>query len=215
MVHVHFNSTDQPSVTVDAELKPGFEVRGRVVDEQGRPVEDAIMGALYSGWRFMTQMNRSVTDADGSYQLGWYRRGKPLAGIRVKHDKFATVSKNGLVAPQDGDTTRWDFGVDKGFSISGGVTNEAGQAVEGANVRVRLKTRGPNEFALLGEVMTSDDGVASFPNLPLEQLRVICLIEGSEEQHQEVIKLKRNGDAVSVDFEVKKLPSPKEPEQGL
>ncbi len=134
-LQVHFNSTGQDSVKVEARMDAGYQVKGRVLDSQGQPVRGALVRDYYSGKRFLTQMNRHITGPDGAYQLGWYSRSRPLWSFGVEHKDFAKISKSELTPPAEGDTAHWDFILVTGRSVSGAVTNEAGEPIANASVR--------------------------------------------------------------------------------
>jgi hypothetical protein len=130
-----FNTKETPSASVEVALSPGFEVVGRVLDASGAPVKGANVSDNYSGRTFLCAMQKSVTDGEGRYRLGWYNREKGLWSFTVEHKDFAEQSKGDLKPPSGSDEVSWDFTLDKGWEIKGLVLNEDGKPVEGATVR--------------------------------------------------------------------------------
>lgn len=130
-----FNTREVSSASVEVSLVPGFEVVGRVLDASGAPVKGAKVGDNYSGSTFLCAMQKCVTDAEGRYQLGWYDRERGLWSFSVEHKDFAEQSKGGLKPPVGSNVASWDFTLDKGWEITGMVSDEEGRPVKGATVR--------------------------------------------------------------------------------
>jgi hypothetical protein len=66
-------SRDRAKLTgVDLALKAGRLVRGKVIDEEGKPVDGAVVGvqnAWNGDWNYFDSLGRTKTGADGSFQL--------------------------------------------------------------------------------------------------------------------------------------------------
>lgn len=133
--HVSFNTQGKKRVELLARLEPGFELRGTVRDAQGQPIKNARVRDHYSGHYVQVYMNRSITDAEGRYQIGWYPRSKPVWSVGVEHADYAKLSRTDLPAPDKGNVTTYDFVMDAGKKISGTVTDENGRPIANASLR--------------------------------------------------------------------------------
>ena len=132
---VNFNSTGQTDTHVAIKLRPGFEIRGRVTDPNGKPIKGAAVRDHYSGPYMIVWLNKSVTDADGNYQLGWYSRTNPMWSMEVKHKDYAEQNRSEIPPPLEGNTTYCDIVLDEGLQISGTVKDAEGKPIKGASVR--------------------------------------------------------------------------------
>ena len=132
---VAFNSTGQPSSTVEVLLEPGFEVRGRVTNSEGVAVKGVVVSCWISGDYLLVGTNRAVTDAEGNYALGWYSRYRPLWSLTAEHKDYANLTRRNVPPPDDGTVLHQDFVMDEGRQIAGVVKDEGGQPIKGASVR--------------------------------------------------------------------------------
>lgn len=133
--HVSFNTQGKKRVELKALLEPGFELRGTVRDAQGRPIKNARVRDHYSGSYVHVYMNRSITDAEGRYQIGWYPKSKPVWSVGVEHADYAKLSRGDLPAPDKGTITTYDFVMDTGKKITGIVKDESGRPIANASLR--------------------------------------------------------------------------------
>lgn len=132
---VNFNSTEQPESRVTVRLEPGFEIRGRVTDASGKPIKGAAVRDHYSGPYLIVWLHKSVTDADGNYQLGWYSKAKPMWSMEVAHKDYAEQNRSEIAPPVEGLTARCDITLDAGLKIGGTVKDADGKGIQGATVR--------------------------------------------------------------------------------
>ncbi len=133
--NLYFNSAAQPETKLSFDMVPGFEIRGRVTDTQGRPVKGAAVKDHYSGATMIVWLNKCVTDEEGNYQLGWYTRTKPMWSMEVTHKDYAEQNRLEITPPAEGLTVRSDFVMDAGMEITGEVRDEEGHPIKGASVR--------------------------------------------------------------------------------
>jgi hypothetical protein len=67
-----------------------FVVRGRVVDEQGRPVEGLMVSAFDRDVRFDDKLGAALTDREGAFEIGYIRQDFRETG-EIGPDLFVTV----------------------------------------------------------------------------------------------------------------------------
>lgn len=132
---VNFNSTGQTESKVAVKLGAGFEIRGRVTDPKGKPIQGAAVRDHYSGPYMTAGLHKSVTDADGNYQLGWYSRTRPIWSMEVTHKDYAAQNRSEIAPPVEGQTARCDIVMDAGLQIGGTVKDAEGKGIQGATVR--------------------------------------------------------------------------------
>ncbi len=132
---VNFNSAGQAESKVAVKLGPGFEIRGRVTDPNGKPIQGAAVKDHFSGPYLIVWLHKSVTDADGNYQLGWYSRTRPIWSMEVTHKDYAEQNRSEIPPPVEGPTARCDIGMDAGLQIGGTVKDAEGKGIKGATVR--------------------------------------------------------------------------------
>lgn len=123
------------STEVEVLLHAGFEVKGRVTNEAGQPVQGAKVHGITSGGSWLTWMERASTDANGEYRFGWLSPGNPLRVITVDHKDYARKQGEGFGAPAQSAVVTQDFVLDTGNEVRGLVKDSAGKPVQNARVR--------------------------------------------------------------------------------
>lgn len=116
---------------------------GRVVDEQGRPVEGVTVIAGGTGWAPSLAVadppHRTTTDAQGRYEM----KVSPLQAylLTVRHDRLAAPAHaNFAVWPQT-PIDNLDFTLSEGVRIHGQVTNHSGRPIAPTDIYPRPRLR--------------------------------------------------------------------------
>lgn len=129
------------SVTnLDFQLEPGKKIRGILVDPAGQPVADAsvrVQNSLNGDWNFFGSLGRTVTAADGSFEL-WIAAG----GDDLGRNLWLCILKPGagslfvwnLVAREDLGTLT----LNSGGKIAGRVVGPTGAPGSDCEVSVRI-----------------------------------------------------------------------------
>jgi len=146
---------------VVVELERGGAIVGRVLDEAGQPVDGALIHAwLYRGKR-VARTFKTATDEQGHFRLdnlpqGNYRLRATAKGyLNERHYEDTTVS-----ADQESEV---NFMLQKGASISGIITDEAGNSIHKARVTL-AKSDGTALFA--HQTFSDKNGSFSLVGLP-------------------------------------------------
>ena len=128
---VNFHASgDTTKVTV--EIKPGGTVKGRVLDDQGKPISGAWVGGSVSGY---FRLYDTKTDAEGRFVLG----GQDVDSkdnISASADGYDYLSEQPFTFPSGQRETQIEVTLTKVKvrTITGRVTREDGSPVEGATV---------------------------------------------------------------------------------
>jgi len=136
------------TVTMTFQLEPGSTiVRGRVTDEEGAPVEAALVSVgnglerrIDLGGR-RSRLERdwfSETRADGAFQHEGVRPGR--LRVRVEHPGF--VPDIAWITVADGTETEHDVVLRSGATVSGRATMADGSPAAGASVRAEFSVHG-------------------------------------------------------------------------
>ena len=164
---------------------PSFS--GRVVDEQGRPIEgveisamamvdwatswDATRNVLPSDWR-------SSTNAEGNFLLPEVPRDRLRFLLEFQHPDFATFELFNQPANPGRTRELGELLMDVGFSLSGTVVDPNGNPVSHAEVvpyrddgQGGFNPRAVNKRPLLAAVFTDDKGEFTFQTLPTQPVR--------------------------------------------
>lgn len=145
----------------DVPLVRGATLLGRVVDEEGRPIEGATGRIARSGEhpvRFFMRMEAGGgafrTGKDGAFKA---QRLMPGGNQRltVEHDDYEARTLGGIVLSAGGTKSGITVVLPKGLGVRGVVKDENGQPLPGAEVQmVRAFTfqsgRGASQFAFVG-----------------------------------------------------------------
>nr|MDJ0976610.1 carboxypeptidase-like regulatory domain-containing protein [Planctomycetota bacterium] len=113
----------------DLKLKAGAVLSGRVTDDEGKPVEDATVSLIDQAGRPVFLFSFSTTGSDGRYQVQGLELGRYTVTFEAKGYSPAKAPLNLEAggATVDGTLTR-------GGAIEVTVTDDAGYAIEGAEV---------------------------------------------------------------------------------
>lgn len=128
---VELNATGKEAVEVRVAMKPGYCIRGRVSDAEGRPIAGALVSD-HGARRAWTR--RVVTDGNGRYDLAGYAFGGNRLHFRVSHPVFAEAEKDGIRPLEKGEALVVDFVLAKGLAIEGDVAGPDGRPLAGAQV---------------------------------------------------------------------------------
>jgi len=152
--------TTSSQVTTNSS-QPAGTIKGRVVNEAGRPLPNAIIAAVkFSAMRADTT---TVTDRDGNFELtglepASYRLFARLVAYTPLLSDFGSATENQY---RTGESVT--LVLTKGGVITGTVRNETGEPVEGVRVRASIigdTRRLQFPYGLLGtEQVTDDRGV--------------------------------------------------------
>jgi len=145
-------------VQLDAELDPGHELRGRVVDRSGRGVAGANIMATGTGERRFDNM--IVSDADGSFVVAGLADGKYR--LTARKEGMVSGDASDIDLPQTRPIT---LTLDAGATITGRVT---GVAPEELTQVVVTAVGGTSR----NQTYTDTSGNFSLPGLPDGQVRV-------------------------------------------
>ncbi|MEM7310190.1 MAG: sigma-70 family RNA polymerase sigma factor [Planctomycetota bacterium] len=113
-------------VVPDIQLLPELRIRGRVVDEAGRPIE----GALVTDSPLTGE--HAYTDADGRYVLANQDHDDPRLWVIVEAEGF--VRHHAMAATDGGDELVYDVVLVRGTAVEGSIVDEDGGALEGVDV---------------------------------------------------------------------------------
>ena len=125
---------------VDAVLRPGRMITGRVTDAAGQPVDSVRVSASQTGGSF-ERLRDTYTDANGTYRLGGLEPGTYAVAFQPAfanlvaeyHGDSATIADAAPVTVSaDAETTGIDASLAPGAVIRGSVTDEA----DGAPLRI-------------------------------------------------------------------------------
>ena len=136
------NQRNPEAVTIRLNSMPEVTIRGRVVDADGSPVADALVGTSLKltdedndePWHyFRSESDLPVTDSEGRFEIPGIHAGSQMA-VYVNREGYAGVLSE-RVTVTDAVTTLPDLVLPEGASeISGRVLDESGAPVEGAVV---------------------------------------------------------------------------------
>ncbi|MEA2413958.1 MAG: large repetitive protein [Thermoanaerobaculia bacterium] len=137
-------------VQLDAELDPGHELRGRVVDRSGRGVAGAYINATGAGERRFDNM--IVSDADGSFVVAGLADGKYQ--VTARKEGMVSGAASDIDLPQTRPIT---LTLDAGATITGRVTGVAPEELTqvvvtavGGTSRNQTYTDASGNFSLSG-----------------------------------------------------------------
>lgn len=152
---------DTGVLTLEIALDAGGYVKGRVTDEQGRPVQGAKVSA--GGPR-----GDAETDAEGVYVL--QRLDLQRTWLRVAAPGCAP-DKREVVPKVEG--TSADFRLLPGRRLAGRVLAEDGKPLPGVSVRAYA-----NYFGWIGDILTDGEGRFRLDSLPDDRVWVYFRLDG-------------------------------------
>jgi RNA polymerase sigma-70 factor (ECF subfamily) len=176
-----------------AELIPRLEVTGRVLAEDGAPLEGAVVevrGVSEGGkttYLSEPQEERAVSAADGGFTISPLKFGQPR--LAVFKEGYGGVIILG-VAPG---AHRMIVRVPRGVAVSG-------RAISGGNpataVRISWVTGSPDNTGWKGETITDPEGRFSFAGLPAPGIHFLGLLEASRGGEMENLQRRGRDDLV-------------------
>ena len=129
-------------------LARGGRVKGRVEDQQGNPVQEAIVRLHH---RELEANTESASNADGVFDVAGLVPG-PWS-VRVEPQNAAVMLRDGIVVKEGAVRDLGVLRTRPGLSIAGSVLDTAGGAVPDAEIQVRRKDR----FGRVVRTVKSDD----------------------------------------------------------
>ncbi|MBL8901450.1 MAG: carboxypeptidase regulatory-like domain-containing protein [Planctomycetes bacterium] len=113
--------------TLDFVLRAAYQAQGRVTDEHGSPIEDAIVTQGFG-------TNECWSDRDGRYRLDHLDPDQTITHLRVRCEGFASTSIE--VRPRGTAVIERDIALRRGNEVRGVVTEESGAPIEKAALRL-------------------------------------------------------------------------------
>jgi protocatechuate 3,4-dioxygenase beta subunit len=193
-------------------LIPGASISGRVVTEQGDPVQEAAVRAVAladpkAERASMMKMDRysvDSTDADGRFEIGKLPAGK--AEIVAEAEGYLPAGERIRAPAEDVTLTLRDDGA----SISGFVYfRESGQGVPGAKVDLKPALPAPGEmaiFPLQKTVTTDESGAFQFSHLPSGEYQLtptktgLSIFPAEDDNWQPAVTVSENEQKAGVDL---------------
>lgn len=135
--------TEEPVVVV---LRPAGRLRGRVVDSQGDPIQDAVVAA-HPDPRAMTSMNGmrgsrpmwTQTDDDGRFLIEGVEPG--VLQVSADAEAYQEQVRTGIEVAA-GQDLEFNFELRTGAVVEGTVTTSDGEPVAGALLNIRRQVEG-------------------------------------------------------------------------
>lgn len=120
------------TASVKVEIKPGGAIKGRVLDEQGKPISGARVGAETSGY---FRLLNATTDADGRFTLLGLDPDARVS-VSASADGYDWLSDTSVIFPAGQREAEIDLTLRKPKVrvVSGRVTKPDGSPVEGAKI---------------------------------------------------------------------------------
>jgi Carboxypeptidase regulatory-like domain/PDZ domain len=151
-------------------VKPGLAVRGVVVDQAGKPIPRAQVGARSVGTAARGQQTSAWgerTDEAGAFELNGMIAGS--YELRVDHDDFVSPEEPPKLTLTDGEKpAEQKLVLEAGGTVKGQVVDANHQPVSGATVRAVGKQWGG------GDATTADDGSFEMKAVRPGELRVVA-----------------------------------------
>ena len=158
------NTLEDPDQVLRLELKRGHTLRGKVVDQQGNPVNGAKVRALsLAGGAMPRVVNRFVTNqgaantVDGEFEIENLREG--FETLRVDHPEFVFHKKSSIKVGKDSQPVT--ITLTKGATIRGQVFDSTGKPQPNETLFFQDDYGyggGDREAGQLGKTTTDDEG---------------------------------------------------------
>ncbi len=143
-------------------LKRGGKISGIVLDEQGQPLNGA---RIVAGDKYTDASPRDWSTFNGSFTIHQVPPGQALVTVHLSD--YAPQLKRVEVAPAK--TTRVEFRLKPGVSLSGFVRTEDGEAVKGAEI---IATKWHDAQTLGLRAMTNAQGRFDMRDAPLDEFEI-------------------------------------------
>jgi len=150
-------------------MRLGGSISGRVVDESGTPIADAIVGAREGNLGTSSPSalpNKVFTDANGGFVLRRLEAGPQ--SLLIAAPGYLTVEDNRHEVYEGSDTGPIDIRLTAGAFLAGQVTNQLGEPIIGARVTVTDTSAGMNTL----HATTDSNGMYRFDELGQYPVRV-------------------------------------------
>ncbi|HLU46788.1 MAG TPA: carboxypeptidase-like regulatory domain-containing protein, partial [Planctomycetota bacterium] len=193
---------------VSVRLDPNGKVTGRVVDEDGNAVADALVIARSAiadeapGFGNGILVGRGRSSKDGSFVLESVVAG-PRLWIVVEREPFVSTSSDVFSLAPGESVTRADLVLVRGGAIAGRVSDATGKPVPSVNVFV-VKSSEARRVADKGEwilgpgTVTNSKGEFRIPSLEPDEYEVHVRVEGRGSEPKTGIVV-RKGETTSVE----------------
>jgi protocatechuate 3,4-dioxygenase beta subunit/peroxiredoxin len=164
----------------------GVEIRGRVLDDGGKPIVGAIVGWVTNEHTFHDRVPKTTTDGDGRYRFRNARPGRVAIFVRAKA-REPGLKQIDVVPGID----PVDFQLGAGKILSGRVVDNSGEPVADAFVNIDTWRR----YRCLGVFLSTDaDGRFSWPEAPSDDI----LLNASKSGYVAVIQQRTRADGGEV-----------------
>lgn len=185
-----------------AELELGWTVGGIVVDGDGKPVQGA---TVHPSVEFKkppgdhSQLGSGTTvktDADGKWHFDSVSRSMTSVHVSITHPAFRPFQQALSLADyaiENGVEPTTKIVMDRGLTVTGKVTDEAGNPIEGALIRTRFS----NDAR---EAKTDAEGVYHLGGCEPKQTRIVVSAKGRATDIQDV---RLTDSPEPVDFQMK------------
>ncbi len=182
--------TTVAGTTVDAgtvRLRAGGLLTGRVTDQAGQPVADALITMLYDGCEPMCD-TEAQSDADGRYQIPNVRPGRSAVVIKAPGQPYAWQWSGGVTDPVDAQRLVFDYEKTTQLDV-----------VLRAEARLRVTATGASDgeyvsasgYTLSGDrvgwgVSVDESGSTAVGGLPAGRIKLKLFISDGEGNSREV-----------------------------
>jgi protocatechuate 3,4-dioxygenase beta subunit len=207
------------SETVDVPLVRGATLQGRVTDEDGRPVEGAVVRVSPGGENVLRRFERAMmgedsvrTGRDGSFRATRLRPGDNQR-LDVTHDDFEERAAGGLSLAPGATRSGVAVVLRRGRSLRGLVKDEEGRPLAGAEVTLSRPLtmragRGGMQMSFVGPGLnlrreTGADGRFEFRGLKAGDYALSARRAGFSRARLDPVKLGEGGEEPPVELVLK------------
>ena len=142
----HQTVTAQAAIAQPAELRvemsAGFVIKGRVLDQLGRPAWRVVVRTRHSGNLIQGCLFACMTDREGRYELQGFPLDTPVKELSIYHPFLVKKTCEDLPPPAEGRVLALDLRTTEGLGVSGVVQDEEGKPI--GNMWVHFKTGAPH-----------------------------------------------------------------------